>query len=261
MLIALASLKSSPGVTTSALALAGFWPGARQTCLVEADPAGGDVRSWYQIPGEPGLAGLATEARHRDDPGLLAAHAAELPGGLRVVTAPEGPDQARAAVELLARDGAGLLRALAAAHTVTLVDLGRLGAASPSADLLPHADVLLLLARPSLAEITRLASRIETIKAQARQDAQVGLLLRGRGYPPAEIETALRTPVLATLPRDESCAAVLSGRAAAARRGLAYTALARAARALGKALDQPTDPAADPIASHAEIPVLKEAAV
>jgi hypothetical protein len=259
MLIALASVKSSPGVSTTALALAGFWPGARQTCLVEADPAGGDVRSWYQVPGEPGLAGLATEARHSNDPDLLAAHAAELPGGLRVVTAPEGPDQARAAVELLARDGAGLLRALSAANAVTLVDLGRLDADSPATGILPHADVLLLLARPSLSEVTRLASRIETIKAQAREGTRVALVLRERGYPPAEIETALRTPVLATLPRDESCAAVLAGRTSS-RRGLAHTALARRAHALGKTLDQSAGPEPRPSHGHGEIPVLKEAA-
>lgn len=254
MLIALASIKSSPGVSTTALALAGFWPGARQAQLVEADPAGGDVRSWYQVPGEPGLAGLATGARHSNDPQLLAAHAAELPGGLRVVTAPEGPDQARAAVELLTRDGAGLLRALSAAHPATILDLGRLDAGSPAAGILPHADVLLLLSRPSLAEVTRLASRIETVKAQAREGARVAVVLRGSGYPPAEIETALRTPVLATLPRDEGCAAALSGRTSS-RRGLSYTALARAARALGKALDQDADPGTTP----AEIPTPQEA--
>lgn len=254
MLIALASVKSSPGVTTGALALAGFWPGARQAQLIEADPAGGDVRSWYQIPGEAGLAGLATEARHSSDADLLAAHAAELPGGLRVVTAPEGPDQAHAAVELLARDGAELLRALSAADAVTIVDLGRLDTGSPAAGILPHADVLLLLARPSLAEVTRLASRIEAVKAQVRPDARVALVLRGRGYPPAEIETALRTPVLTALPRDEGCAAVLSGRASS-RRGLAYTALARSARALGKDLDQ----GAEPSPERAEIPALQEA--
>lgn len=253
MLIALASLKSSPGVSTTALALAGFWPGDRQVRLVEADPAGGDIRSWYQVPGEPALAGLATGARHSSDPGLLAAHAAQLPGGLRVVTAPEGPDQARAAVELLVRDGAGLLRALSAAHPATILDLGRLDAGSPAAGILPHADVLLLLARPSLAEITRLASRIEAVKTPVREGARVALVLHGRGYPPAEIETALRTPVLATLPRDESCAAVLSGRAST-RRGLAYTALARAARNLGKALEQDAEPGSD----RAEIPAPQE---
>lgn len=253
MLIALASVKSSPGVSTTALALAGFWPGHRQVQLVEVDPAGGDIRSWYQVPGEPGLAGLATGARHSSDPGLLAGHMAELPGGLRVVTAPEGPDQARAAIELLVRDGAGLLRALSATLPATILDLGRLDAGSPAVGILPHADVLLLLARPSLAEITRLASRIESIKAQVRDGARVALVLRGRGYPPAEIETALRTPVLATLPRDESCAAVLSGRTSTGR-GLAYTALARAARALGKALDQ----GAESDSGLAEIPAALE---
>ena len=237
MLVALLSLKGSPGVTTAALALAGFWPGDRPTRVIEADPAGGDVRCWFQIPGDAGLAGLATAARHAHGPGLLLEHGSELPGGLRVVSAPEGPEQARAAVDLLVRDGADLLEALRRDAAVTVADLGRLDESSPAAGILAHADATVLLTRPSLAEISRAAARIEAVKAASRKNARVGLVLLGRGYPPAEIEEALRTPVLGTLPQDEACTAVLSGRAGA-RRGLRYTALARAARALGTALEQ-----------------------
>jgi hypothetical protein len=42
-LIALASIKGSPGVTTAATALAASWPEGRQVLLVEADPFGGDL--------------------------------------------------------------------------------------------------------------------------------------------------------------------------------------------------------------------------
>ena len=42
-LVALASLKSSPGTTTAALALCQVWPRARRVILIEADPAGGDI--------------------------------------------------------------------------------------------------------------------------------------------------------------------------------------------------------------------------
>lgn len=236
MLVALLSLKSSPGVTTGALALAGFWPGGRRAQLIEADPAGGEVGCWYQIPGEAHLAALATAGRHASDPQLVAEHAAELPGGLAVVTAPPGPEQAQAAVDLLAREGAGLLRALRADDAVTVIDIGRLDPSSPARGIVRHADVVLLLARPVLAEITRVAARIEAVKAEARQDAQVAVVLHGRGYPPGEIEATLRTPVLGTLPRDEHAAAVLAGRAST-HRGLERTALARAAHALGNALD------------------------
>ena len=45
-LIALASVKSSPGVTTTALALASVWRTAPRRLLVEADPSGGDLGLW-----------------------------------------------------------------------------------------------------------------------------------------------------------------------------------------------------------------------
>src|SRR3954466_96920 len=41
MLIALASVKGSPGVTSTALAIAAVWP--RPVVLLEADPTGGDL--------------------------------------------------------------------------------------------------------------------------------------------------------------------------------------------------------------------------
>lgn len=53
MLIALGSVKASPGVTVSTLALAAFRPGAAGV-VIEADPAGGDVKAWRTLPGEPG---------------------------------------------------------------------------------------------------------------------------------------------------------------------------------------------------------------
>ena len=48
-LIALASVKSSPGVTTAALALASMWKNAERRLLVEADPGGGDLGLWLGL--------------------------------------------------------------------------------------------------------------------------------------------------------------------------------------------------------------------
>src|SRR6266566_1751510 len=62
-LIALASVKGSPGVTTTCLALAAAWPGKRRL-VIEADPAGGDLGPWLGLPPAPGLTGLAAAARH-----------------------------------------------------------------------------------------------------------------------------------------------------------------------------------------------------
>src|SRR6266702_8439110 len=113
MLVAVASLKGSPGVTTFALALAARWPtgpgdggssaGAR-CVVVEADPSGGDIATRFDLAGSPGLVSLAAAARRGDDPGLVWRHAQALPGGLPVVAAPPGADQARAALAALAPD-------------------------------------------------------------------------------------------------------------------------------------------------------------
>jgi hypothetical protein len=240
MLIAIGSQGSSPGSTTLALALAGFWPSETATVVVEADPAGGDVKSWQRLPGDPGLGALATAARHEINPASVLEHATVLPGGLRAVTAPEGPEQAGAAVGLLARDGAGLLRTLSAEPMVTVMDLGRLDPGSPSLDLLAYADQMLIIARPNLAEITRLAARIATIKQHARSPESVALVLTGTGYPAEAVADSQQTPVLITLPLDAACAGVLSG-TMTMRRGLNRTRLARAARTLGNTIIEQHD--------------------
>jgi hypothetical protein len=79
-LIALASVKSSPGVTTAALALASMWKTAGRRLLLEADPGGGDLGLWLGLPADSGLAGLAAAARHGHEAGLAWRHARELAG-------------------------------------------------------------------------------------------------------------------------------------------------------------------------------------
>jgi hypothetical protein len=235
MLIAIASLKASPGVTTTALALAGFWPTDAPTAVLETDPAGGDIKSWQRLPGDPGLVAMATAARHQTDPATLAAHASTLPGGLSVVTAPERADHAAAAVGLLARDGGGLLRSLSAADAVTIADLGRLDTSSPALPILGYADVVLLVVRPHLAEITRMVAGIGAVKDRARKDATVGVVLVGDGYSTAQVEESLETTVFGHLPQDATCAGVLAGRLTV-RRGLGRSVLSRHARSLGSTL-------------------------
>ncbi len=56
--VALASVKGSPGVTTAALAMAARWPAGRKVLLVEADPFGGDLAPRYGATVTGGLASL-----------------------------------------------------------------------------------------------------------------------------------------------------------------------------------------------------------
>src|SRR5262249_35676958 len=98
MLVAVCSLKGSPGVTTLATALGARWPGRENPIVVEVDPAGGDLMARFRLPDTPGLVSLAAAARGRGqaDQDLVTQHTQLLPGGLRVVLGPVGAEQARA---------------------------------------------------------------------------------------------------------------------------------------------------------------------
>lgn len=74
MLVALCSFKGSPGVTTSALAMAACSPSGVQPIVVECDPAGGDIFARFRLEPVPGLVSLAAAARRSVGPGVLGQH-------------------------------------------------------------------------------------------------------------------------------------------------------------------------------------------
>ena len=160
-LIALASVKSSPGATTTALALASAWKAERRL-LVEADPSGGDLGLWLGLPADSGLAGLAAAARHGHEADLPWRHARELAGGTHLVTAPAGAEQAAACVAALA--AAGLPQALAAGEEPALADCGRLYPGSPALAVAAAAAVTLLVVRPRVSELAHLEARISGLE-------------------------------------------------------------------------------------------------
>jgi len=237
-LLALAAAKASPGVTTTAVALAATWPAERQVLLVEADPGGGDLAAWFGLPVEPGLVSLA--AARRSTPPSVQGHTQPLPGGLRVLVGPPGAEQATAALGLLPAD---VLAGLDA--TDVLADLGRLDPGSPALPLARAARLLVLVCRPTLAELQHLAHRVAALREVC---GALGLLLVGGGpYPPAEVARTLGVEVLGTLPVDRHGAGLLAG-ASAGMPGLRRTRLVRAARTLaddlaGRLATTPTDEA------------------
>ncbi len=225
-LIAFGSLKASPGVTTTVLAVAATWPGEARL-VVECDPAGGDLAARFRLAETPGLVSLAAASRRDRGPELLWAHTQALPGGLPVVVGPAGADQARAALGVLTAPGAGLLiRSHQPEGSVVLADCGRVDPDSPAAPLLRAAHLVLLVARPRLSEVAHLAARIDALRATV---AALGLVLVDDGfYPPREIAEALEVPVVGVLPKDPRGAAVLSNQVGH-RRGVARLPLLRAA--------------------------------
>ncbi len=218
-LIALCSLKASPGVTTTALGLATCWPSAEQPVVVECDPAGGDLLARFRLETSPGLVSLAAAARRSADTGLVWGHTQRLPSGLPVVIGPPGAVQARAALaEITGRHAPVLRRAADRAGTVVIADCGRTDADSPTHPILRSADAMVLLTQARDDALSHAAAALSTA---AQWSPRPCFVLVGDGYPTAEVASALGIPVLGRLPHDLGGAAALgvkpSGRSAPAR--------------------------------------------
>jgi hypothetical protein len=219
MLVAVVSVKGSPGVTTFSVALAARWPAPMRTLLVEADPSGGDLGIRFSLQSAPGMVSLAAAARRSEDPMLCWQHAQALPGGLPVVTAPPDADRARAALSALAdpSTGATVLRSAGTApDTVVIVDCGRVDAASAAMPIVRAADAMVLLTRAHAEDLAHLARRLPVL---GRWNTRPAMLLVGEGYSPAEVARELGVHPWGRVPDDPRGAAVLCGRAPVLRWG------------------------------------------
>lgn len=240
-LVVVTAAKGSPGVTTTALALAATWPSTRGPLLLECDPSGGDLGAMFSLGDGSGLVSLAAAARratNREDLcDLVAAHARELPGGLRVVPAPVRADAAVGAVDVLAASPALRTTASSASKAPApeaepavdpapiLLDAGRLparpGRGDGHAALLAAADLVLLVVRNDVrgllhatASLDGLLDTIGKASAQVRrpEEARVRAVVVGQGYSLEEVSQALAIPTAGRLPIDDRAAAALSGR-------------------------------------------------
>jgi hypothetical protein len=233
--LAFASAKASPGVTTSIAALAASWPADRSLLVVELDPAGGDLAVRYDLSPEPGLVTLAAAGRRELDPETLLAHSQLLPGGAaghaprRLLAAPVSLDQASAALLALRGRLSGVLSAVA---SDVLVDCGRLDHASPSQRVATEADLLVMVARPVVAEVHHLSTRLDTLSPR-----NLSLLLVGdRPYSVEEVGEAVGAAPLGTLPHDPRAAAALTAGDPRALRVVRRSGLLRSAHAIAERL-------------------------
>ncbi|WP_053170650.1 hypothetical protein [Streptomyces sp. SBT349] len=234
--VALCSLKGSPGVTTTSLALATGWPAESQPVVVEADPAGGDLVARYRLELTPGLVTLAAAGRRAgEDAGLIWQHTQRLPGGLPVVAGPPGARQAHAALDELTSGPSGpvLHRASSRPGVVVIVDCGRLAPGSPALEVIRTADVMLLVAGAGDDSLAHLAV---TVAVAATWSRRPRLVLVGDGHPTDEIVralglAALGVPLAARIPHDPDGARAFAGRPAPRSRP-ARSALGQAAAEL-----------------------------
>jgi MinD-like ATPase involved in chromosome partitioning or flagellar assembly len=228
-LVALCSVHGSPGVTTTALALAGAWPEERRYLLVEADPFGGVVAARFRLGDTPGLASLAAVARRGLDSEVLWQHAQQLPGGVPVVVGPPSADHAHAVLRDLAPylakwciDNPGV---------DVIADCGRLGPGAPNLELVLRADAALVATRPTADQLRPAAYRARSLEATG---APVRLLIGDIPYGPEEVATTLQLGVAGVMAWDSQAAEALGG--GVGFRDVRRSLLARSAAALAESL-------------------------
>jgi hypothetical protein len=174
-LIAIASDKGAPGVTTAALALAAVWP--RPVLLAECDPAGGDLVYRFPAAGgghlDPrrGVLSLAVIARRGMAAHQVWEHAQKLHGGLDVLAGVTNAEQG-AGLSLLWGPIGKVLASLPQADVIA--DCGRLGADGPLYDLLAEATTVVLVSRVHVADVIRLRDRATAFAAAAQSRGRRG---------------------------------------------------------------------------------------
>lgn len=229
--LALASVKASPGVTTTALAIAAAAVDDADAIVAELDPHGGDIAAWFGLPFEPGLISLAAAARRPVPPPRPAEYCQRVLGGVSVLIGPAAGERAESAMQLLTAQG--VWRLLAADDTVVLADCGRLGAGSLAAAVIQASSGLAVVCRPTLNELQHVHASLPRLRELSRD---VSLVLIGDGpYRPTEVASSLDVDVLGRLPVDGRAARMLRGEPAS-RRAAARLPLLRAAGDLGRQL-------------------------
>jgi len=217
-LIGFCSAKGSPGVTTSALAIAAVWP--RSVLLAECDPAGGDVVAGFlraQTPPGTTLLDVALASRRGLTPDDVLACCLPLGPGDEVALLAGLTDPAQVASTLPAwRELAVAFQGLDTGEAArdVLVDCGRLDARGTPVELLARCDLVVLVLRPRLAQVHQARHHLAVLRGslavQGMEPALALLLVGDRPYTPREVSRALGLPVLAVLPVDDRAAVVLS---------------------------------------------------
>jgi len=206
--VALASVKGSPGVTTAALAMAARWPAGRKVLLVEADPFGGDLAPRYGATVTGGLASLFAAARRALRSEAVWDHAHLLPGGLPVLFGLTGLRQA------VANEHAwpAIATALAELDADVVVDVGRLlpDFAGGVGAVLGEADALVVLCPSSLEAMVHLQDALPGLVAERRGRRLLVVPTGSAGYSAHDIAHTLDVVVGPAIPDDRAAAAALA---------------------------------------------------
>jgi len=212
-MLALISPGGSPGVTTTALALALTWP--KPVVVAECDPSCGDILAGLfagHLKAPRGLLGIAFEAGR--GPAAIAAELSSqlVPlddtGSRKFLAGISDPRQALG----LSPVWPGIAIALASLEADVIADCGRFDAgATQPLSVLAEAHGVLMVMRPTLRQVSAARPRIDMVAQVLGGRDKLGLLLIGdAGLRPVDISRTLDLRVVASLPDDASTAKVLS---------------------------------------------------
>ncbi|MBB5785556.1 hypothetical protein [Jiangella mangrovi] len=160
MLIAFASAKGSPGVTTTVNALGAIWPS--DVVVADFDPAGGDLALRHRdAEGEPldperGLLSLAAAARRGVAEASMAEHLQTADGGLDLLAGVVRPEQLTG-IGAVWPAMATMLKTL---PVDVLVDCGRIVPGTPLLPVMNAADAVVFVVRPGIEYYAHLRERL-----------------------------------------------------------------------------------------------------
>lgn len=174
-LVAFASAKGSPGVTTTTLAMGALWP--RPVIVAECDASGADIplRMANEAGGvldpDRGLLSLAAAGRKGLRSDLVLAHTQRVIGGLDVLAGPRVPEQAAGMTNFWPLLGAALD---GLPGRDVLADCGRIGSATPQLAVLRAARLLILVGTAEPSSVVHLRERLAVLAAALDPASPVG---------------------------------------------------------------------------------------
>ncbi|MGC0252661.1 hypothetical protein [Pseudactinotalea sp. Z1748] len=214
-LVALFSVKGSPGVSTTALGLALHWP--NPVLIAEVDSAGSSVIAGYlrgQMPHRGGLVDLALARNQGREAFNAREHTISLAKDVDLLAGLSHPNQARA-MSTLWSDLIPAFTSLEAAGLDVILDFGRYTTISDSRQgLLAAADLRLMLTRSRLPEVLTARKAAEHLEAGTSDGDFATTYLVAmenlHGYPAKEVAKVCGLPLLGQVGWDPQNATVLS---------------------------------------------------
>lgn len=253
--VSICSAKGSPGVTTTACAIAAVWPAERGVVVAECDPSGGDLAARFGLSAKRGMTSLMLDARHTNLESIqIRNHLQTLPGGLEVLVGPTGAGASRTVDSQLSGCLERLLehRSEDSEALIDLVlDCGRILPGAPGqVAAIAAADHVLVIARPTVDSVASTRWIAERLSRGDAEGASASLVLVGDGpVPSLQAASALGLELIATLPHDRIGSAALRGDSVRPGR-LARSVLVSCARSLVRTLFEKRAPVPSAAATY-----------